>query len=356
MNNTNAQAFLNLPPQRKKFAYDQASGGQAGQSVIFEKDFWVSWLLALLFNQPELAPHLVFKGGTSLSKVFGVIDRFSEDIDLCLVPEFVGASAQDFDALASRTRRDAAVLDMQRLCGDKVQAVMQPLLEAQITQAIGAPSVDDKGVAAWLHFEVDMDARSPILYFRYPSVHTDGFAYIRREVKLELGTLTDPQPTGQYPLQPMLATVFPQVFSDWQCSVTALELERTFWEKSTILHAEFHRPASLPTPDRYARHFTDMARLLEQPRAAEFLADTTQCARVVQWKSRVFARSWARYDIALPGSFRLAPAPHRMVALANDYATMRPMFMTEPPPFDAVVTVLRQAEAEFNGGDVKFVQ
>ena len=74
-------------------------------------------------------------------------------------------------------------------CGDKVQAVMQPLLKAQITEAIGISPVDDKGVAAWLHFEVDMDARSPILYFRYPSVHTDGFAYIRREVKLELGTL-----------------------------------------------------------------------------------------------------------------------------------------------------------------------
>jgi Nucleotidyl transferase AbiEii toxin, Type IV TA system len=349
MNHINAQAFLNLPAQRKKLAYDQASGGQAGQSVIVEKDFWVSWLLALLFSQPELAPHLVFKGGTSLSKVFGVIDRFSEDIDLCLVPEFVGASAQDFDALASRTRRDAAVLDMQRLCGDKVQAVMQPLLEAQISEAIGTPPADSNGVAAWLRFEVDTDARSPVLYFRYPSVHTDGFAYIRREVKLELGTLTDQQPTGQYPVQPILATVFPQVFTDWQCRVTALELERTFWEKATILHAEFHRPAALPTPDRYARHFADMARLLEHPRGPEYLADAAQCARVVLWKSRVFARSWARYDIALPGSFRLAPAPERMAALANDYSVMRQMFLTEPPPFDAVVATLRDAENVLNG-------
>ncbi len=342
--------FAQLSAQDRKLAFDAASLGNAAQAVMVEKDFWVSWLLALLFSQPELAPHLVFKGGTSLSKVFGVIDRFSEDIDLCLVPEFVGASAQDFDALASRTRRDAAVLDMQRLCGDKVQAVMQPLLEAQITQAIGAPPKDDNGVAAWLHFEVDVDARSPILYFRYPSVHTDGFAYVRREVKLELGTLTDQQPTGQYPVQPILATVFPQVFTDWQCSVTALELERTFWEKATILHAEFHRPAALPTPDRYARHFADMARLLEHPRGPEYLADAAQCARVVLWKSRVFARSWARYDIAVPGSFRLAPAPERMAALANDYSVMRQMFLTEPPPFDAVVATLRQAEAVLNSG------
>ena len=71
--------------------------------------------------QPVLAPHLVFKGGTSLSKVFGVIDRFSEDIDLCLLPEFVGANAAGFDALTSRVKRDAAVLEMQRLCGEKAQ-------------------------------------------------------------------------------------------------------------------------------------------------------------------------------------------------------------------------------------------
>jgi Nucleotidyl transferase AbiEii toxin, Type IV TA system len=342
--------FAQLNAEDRRLAFDAASLGNAAQSVMVEKDFWVSWLLAMLFSQPDLRPHLVFKGGTSLSKVFGVIDRFSEDIDLCLVPEFVGASAQDFDGLASRTRRDAAVLEMQRLCGDKVQAVVQPLLEAQITKAIGVAPKDEQGVAAWLHFEVDTDARSPILYFRYPSVHTDGFAYIRREVKLELGTLTDQQPTGQYPIQPILATVFPQVFTDWKCSVTALELERTFWEKATILHAEFHRPAALATPDRYARHFADMARLLEHPRAQVYLADTAQCARVVLWKSRVFARSWARYDLAVPGSFRLTPAPERMAALANDYRVMRPMFMTEPPMFEAVVATLSQAEAILNSG------
>lgn len=78
--------------------------------MILEKDFWVSWLLALLFADPALAPHMVFKGGTCLSKVFGVIDRFSEDIDLCLLPESVDADAVVFDALGSRVKRDAAVL------------------------------------------------------------------------------------------------------------------------------------------------------------------------------------------------------------------------------------------------------
>jgi hypothetical protein len=126
---TLAERFIALPTEPRALVFEQAAAGRAGQAVILEKDFWVSWLLGLLFAQPELAPHLVFKGGTSLSKVYGVIDRFSEDIDLCLVPEFVGADAVGFDSLGSRVKRDAAVLEMQRLCAEKVQAAVIPLLE-----------------------------------------------------------------------------------------------------------------------------------------------------------------------------------------------------------------------------------
>jgi predicted nucleotidyltransferase component of viral defense system len=94
---TLAARMVALSPDRRALVFEQAAAGQAGQAVMLEKDFWVSWLLGLLFADPELGPHLVFKGGTSLSKVFGVIDRFSEDIDLCLVPRFVGADADEFD-------------------------------------------------------------------------------------------------------------------------------------------------------------------------------------------------------------------------------------------------------------------
>src|ERR1035437_9808820 len=103
-----AETFLSLAPVRRARVFEQAALGQAGQAVILEKDFWVSWLLGVLFTLPEVAPHLVFKGGTSLSKVFGVIDRFSEDIDLCLVPEFVGADAQGFDTDRKSTRLNSS--------------------------------------------------------------------------------------------------------------------------------------------------------------------------------------------------------------------------------------------------------
>lgn len=335
--------FLTLHPSDRRLAFNDAALVLRLNAIILEKDFWVSWLLRLLFSQAELAPFLVFKGGTSLSKVFGVIDRFSEDVDLCLVPAFVGADAAGFDALTSRVKRDAAVLEMQRLCADKAQLVVMPLLEHAITDALGlAPS------GQWLHYELDSDAKSPIIYFRYPSTQNQAFAYVRREVKLELGTLTDQQPTGRYALKPLIADVYPALFNGWQCEVVALELQRTFWEKATILHAEYHRPAQSPTPTRYARHYFDMACLLAHPDAAVFLADRAQCERVVSWKSRVFARSWACYDLAQHGSFRLVPPQPRQAALAQDYATMRPMFMTEPPSFATLMAKLAEAERKLN--------
>ncbi|MGB4118377.1 MAG: nucleotidyl transferase AbiEii/AbiGii toxin family protein [Polaromonas sp.] len=332
--------FLKLTEEDQHLAYRDAALNLRTEAVILEKDFWVSWLLGLLFTLPELAPHLVFKGGTSLSKVFGVIDRFSEDIDLCLVPSFVGADAAGFDALTSRVKRDAAVMEMQALCGAKAKDVLMPVLDAAIKQVLGSGN--------WLRMELDADAKSPIVYFAYPCGQAKGFEYLKREVKLELGTLTDQQPTGSYPVKPLIADAYPALFESWACSVTALELERTFWEKATILHAEFHRPAASPTPSRYARHYFDMAKLLMHPKATQFLADKAQCARVVDWKSRVFARSWARYDLAQPGSFRLLPPTERQADLAQDYATMRPMFMTEPPAFAELMQKLAQAEGVLN--------
>jgi predicted nucleotidyltransferase component of viral defense system len=122
------QKFLSISQAEQSQLYAGAGRHFSAPAIILEKDFWVSWLLGVLFSLPGIAPHIVFKGGTSLSKVFGVIDRFSEDIDMCLVPEFVGADAAGFDALTSRVKRDAAIMKMQELCMAKTQLVLMPAL------------------------------------------------------------------------------------------------------------------------------------------------------------------------------------------------------------------------------------
>lgn len=304
--------FLALSEQDRRLAFDNAAVALQLSPVILEKDFWVSWLLGLLFSQSEWAGQLVFKGGTSLSKVFGVIDRFSEDIDLSLQPAFVGADVAAFDALQSRIKRDAAMNEMQVLCAAKVQKLVMPTLEAVITQTLGAAPNDD----AWLRFALKADTKSAVVFFAYPTSQTAGFEYVRPEVKLEFGTLTDQQPTDVHPVRPLVAQSYEALFADWQCDVVALALVRTFWEKATILHAEFHRPEGSVMPDRYARHYFDMVMLLLHPQGQQMLSDVAQCQRVVDWKSKVFARAWARYDLAQAGTFKLVPPPSRQAALA----------------------------------------
>jgi len=335
--------FLALPRERRTLTFEQAATRRAVDAVIIEKDFWVCWLLHTLASIPSLAPHLVLKGGTSLSKVFGVIDRFSEDVDLSVSPAFVGADASGFDALPSQTKRDAATKEMQRLCGVSARETISPLLEAAIRDALGSPPGGE-----WLSYEDDQHTHQPILHFQYPTTRATGLSYVRRAVKLELGSLTDQQPVGRYAIRPWVAEEFPSLFSDWRCEVIALDLARTFWEKATILHAEYYRPQSLPIPDRYARHYSDLTRLLEHPSAAAFAADKVLCARVVEWKSRVFPRGWARYDLAQHGTIRLAPPGPRQVSLASDYRAMRPMFLSEPPPFETVMSQLSDAERAIN--------
>lgn len=336
--------FATLPVAERRLIVEQVSARLGIVPVIVEKDFWVCWTLGRLFATPDTAPHVVFKGGTSLSKVFGAIDRFSEDIDLSISPAFVGADAYAFEALTSRARRDAAINEMQRLCDINAKDTIAPALEAAIRSVMGAPATGGD----WLSYDLDPQTHLPVLYFHYPATQTTGVSYIRRDVKLELGSLTDQQPVGRHTIRPWIAEEFPNVFGDWQCEVVALELSRTFWEKTTILHAEHYRPETHTTPDRYARHYADVARLLQRPEAVVFLSDKTMLNRVADWKSRVFARAWARYDLAQHGSFRLVPPAYRLTALAADYATMRPMFLTEPPPIAQVMQQLAAAEQKIN--------
>lgn len=334
--------FLDLPLSERRVYFEQAAQQRGVLSVILEKDFWVCWLLGVLFDS-EFGKALVFKGGTSLSKVYHAIERFSEDIDLSVSPDTLGLPQVD-PATLSRTQADRWMKQAEAACGDFVRQQMQPQLEATIAEALG-PRAE-----AWLEFVIDPQTNSPVLHFYYPCVEPEGIDYLRRSVKLELGSLTDQQPTGRHPIRPWVAEELPNAFDDWQCEVVALELERTFWEKATILHAEYHRPADRPTPSRFSRHYADMASLAIHPMAATALSLQELRERVVMWKSRFFGSGWARYDLARPGTFRLAPTSERTADLEQDYYAMRDMYLSPPQEFDVVISQLTDLEVRINRG------
>lgn len=334
-------AFLERSDAERRLYLEEAAARRGVAAVVIEKDLWVCWLLAVLFRSP-FADSLVFKGGTSLSKVFGAIDRFSEDIDLSLAPEFVGVGVPGDGT--SRTALDRWMRDAQAACGATMRRTVMPALGTAITHALGKRKGADR-------LELVLAGRAETdLLFHYPSVLPVDRGYIRRSVRLEFGSLTDQQPHGLHAVRPWIAESIPEAFVDWSCSVVALGVERTFWEKATILHAEHHRPQDEPTPDRFSRHYADLARLATDPSAEEALASPGLRERVVSWKTRFFPAAWARYDLARPGSFRLLPAAARVRDLARDYAAMREMYMTEPPGFEQVLEALRDLERRINEG------
>jgi Nucleotidyl transferase AbiEii toxin, Type IV TA system len=331
--------FLELPEDERRLYIEQAATRRNVSPVILEKDFWVCWLLGIIFES-EFAGSLVFKGGTSLSKVFGVIDRFSEDIDLSLSPAFLKLP----EAGSSRNQASKWMAKAEAACGAAVENQIGPAIEAAVADVLG------KTKQAWFEFLMDSTTNSPVLLFHYPSSQPAGFEYLKRSVKLEFGSLTDQQPVGRHQVRPWVADVLPDAFADWRCDVVALEVERSFWEKATILHMEYHRPSEKPTPERFARHYADTAALAKHSTASKAIDQHDLRTRVVGWKSQFFGSSWANYDQAKPGTFRLVPPPERQAALRRDYQAMRDMYLSEPASFDEILMILAELEKRINTG------
>ena len=330
-------SFLDLPPSERNLYIEQAAIRRNVSPVVIEKDFWVCWMLGILF-QSEFADSLVFKGGTSLSKVFSVIERFSEDIDLSLSPAFLKLP----EAGTSRNQANKWMTKAESACSLAVQNQIGPAMEAVVASVLATRA------RPWFEFLTDAGTNSPVLLFHYPSLQPAGFDYLKRSVKLEFGSLTDQQPVGRHSIRPWMADAIPEAFPDWRCEVVALEVERTFWEKATILHTEYHRPADKSTPDRFSRHYADVAALARNANASVAIDRHDIRDRVVRWKSQFFGSSWANYDAAKPGTFHIVPPPERLPSLRSDYQAMRDMYLTEPASFDEILATLSELEERIN--------
>jgi hypothetical protein len=227
------------PPTDRADLFSQTSKAALVSPELVEKDFWVCWTLRQLFTISELSGHLIFKGGTSLSKVFNAISRFSEDIDLIVDYRVLGFTADKFDPKTlSKGRRKKIYADMVNRCSEWIESVLTGLLRTRFTEILGssAPS-------SWTLATDRTSDGGAVIIFTYPSALPEGSAYIRRSILLEPGTHAAFDPHGSYPVSPIAALHYPKLFENPRVSVSTIEVERTFWEKATILHAECHRPS-----------------------------------------------------------------------------------------------------------------
>lgn len=317
-----------------------------------EKDFWVTWVLGFLFNsQAASEPRLLFKGGTSLSKAYGLISRFSEDIDITVFREDIGQNIEmgDLEGLSGKQQR-LRLEAIKQAC----QAYIQGALKERLNQQIEA--VFREAGVAFEDIPVVQDPDDPdqqTLLVRYPSVSTDAGDYVQPTVKIEAGAKSALDPHRSATLRPYVADDMPGVDLAVPGVVT-IDAERTFWDKIVILHGlrRWHdnRGALRQQGHRVSRHYYDLYRLTHSPVGQQAAADhglALDCAR----HALMFFNS-TDLDLlhARPGSFAITPTPAMVDALKRDYQAMTGMIFGEVPEFAEVLEAIRQLEQTINQG------
>lgn len=237
-------AFLKMATDERRLLCEQAQSKLGLRAGSIEKDFWVCWTLRELFNLPEWGEHLTFKGGTSLSKAWQLIDRFSEDIDVVIERAFLGFGGE---ALSNNQRKK-----LVKTCSQRIHHELKPALEDRIRRAL--PEGWSLTVAA-----KDEDPDEQTIFFEYPSAFGAQAGYVEARVRIEMGARSDTEPSESPAIQPYVAAAFPEILGESSFTVRTIAARRTFWEKAMLLNEETFRPEDkLPRKPRMARHYYDL--------------------------------------------------------------------------------------------------
>ncbi|PZO89041.1 MAG: nucleotidyl transferase AbiEii/AbiGii toxin family protein [Micavibrio aeruginosavorus] len=348
--------FATRPDQERRDILQEAASRRDLADIIIEKDFWVCWTLKRLFSNPNLAPYLTFKGGTSLSKAYGLIERFSEDIDLTISHNapFLADGREPMEEDISGKERERRIDALKENAQLFVERVALPELYKNIENLLG-----NEG------WSIGLDAEDPerqTILFHYPKVFSYGgygsgmygsglygvsppASYIRPQIKLEFGARGEIEPNETRTIMPYATETFPDIFPDPSSNVSVLGADRTFWEKATILHALHH---GSKMRDRMSRHYYDTYMLDQKGIADAALRNSALLERVVRNKSLLFKDAKASYGTATLGSLKLIPSQEQQKSLKDDYDKMAEMFMGGFPAWEAIINGLTELEARIN--------
>ena len=334
-----------MPRADRAALFGETAAVMGIRPVVVEKDFWVCWVLMRLFALSGDRPGMLFKGGTSLSKAFGLIHRFSEDIDLSLDRAYLyGGDLRDPEKARSGKEAQQLIAALTAAAATYISTKLLADLSEEVRAVLGDAEEE------W-DLEVD-DADALTLNLRYPASlgasEYDVFRYLRPVVRIEMGIRADHWPATVVGVRSYAAERFPDFFVYPAADVRVLAAERTFWEKVTLLHAEHHRPADKPTKENLSRHYYDVAKLAKSDVKATAFRRGDLLSRVIEHKKLYFRSGWANYETAIPGTMRLVPLEARLDGLRRDYANTRDMVFGDAPPFDALVETIRALETEIN--------
>lgn len=268
------------------------------QPNVIEKDFWVCFMLDHLFHDCKYKNAFVFKGGTSLSKSYHVIERFSEDIDL--------------------------ILDWRKIMNDEVN----PWEERSKTK-------QDL-------FNKQINSEAAKFY------KEELIPQLNSEMKEKLGD-GEWRPSHETIVTPFAAEKYPDIFSQKDTSVLTIDVERTFWEKLTILHKIANFPEGKPLPARYARHLYDVYNMGNSWVKERAFKRKELLEKDVVFKQKFYYVKGAHYETATLSSIELLPKEAVLNALKEDYQAMRNMIYGNIPEFEEILEFLEKLQEEVHG-------
>jgi predicted nucleotidyltransferase component of viral defense system len=340
--------FARRSPEDRQAFLEEAAARRDVTATVVEKDLWVCWTLRRLMEAGEIAGHLTFKGGTSLSKSFGIIARFSEDIDLVIrhSAPIIDKVASPMKAGISGNERQRRTKALKAAARQFVSDVAMPALASCIKSALGTTD-------GWSLALDPEDPDQQALLFHYPraiggtegGAEADEGGYIKPRIKLEFGARGEGDPFEAKRILPYVAEEFPEELPDASTEVPTLAVERTYWEKATILHALQHNGK---LREGLSRHYYDLVMLDRAGVTAEAVKKVALLASVVHNKETMFADNSASYETAVPGTLRLRPTGALEQGLKRDYAAMAEMFMAPAPTFETLMEELAAIEAKLN--------
>jgi Nucleotidyl transferase AbiEii toxin, Type IV TA system len=343
--------FLAASSNDRRDAFVGASQrlGTAAQNI--EKDFWVCWTLDALFNRlPTGGPRLLFKGGTSLSKAFGLISRFSEDIDITVFREDIGetASVEALEALSGK-KRQAKLDAIKDACQTYIGGAFMEQLATYFRDTLERTQIDQ---SPKVELDLDDASRQSLLLW-YPSVLAETDGYIRPAIKIESGAKSALDPNSSQAIRPYVADDV-SALDLTVPNIVTVDAERTFWDKIIILHGLrnwFDRRGALRGGgQRVSRHYYDVYQLLKSGTGKVALANPELGRDCVRHARMFFNSPDLGLTTADPGMFALTPPEPMIADLSRDYTAMSGMIFGEVPSFDAVLESIKEVEIQLNEG------
>ena len=301
--------------------------------ALVEKDLYVCYILDYLFNRFVYKNFLEFKGGTSLSKGYDLINRFSEDIDVVLKADVLNVNLEDIINLESKNKKSKQADELNRKAITFYQEKLIPILKRDLESELESD------------FNVVLDEKDLAIYIQYPSSFRN--EYVKDSVKLEIGPLAAWTPCETKEISSFIAQEYPKLFETVSFPVLITKPVRTFWEKAVIMHQEANRVDG-KVPMRYFRHYYDLYRMNNSFVKKEALNNIELLNEVRIFTITFYNRSWSRFEEAVPGTFKLYPNENSIPNLKKDYENMKQMIFGDSPSFEEVLSVIKKLEEEIN--------